>query len=216
MILKSASVDPRAFVYVKGAEMLSMYVGDTEQQIVRMFKSAREYMKETGNQAVIFIDEAEAILPARGSRTSSDVDKTIVPTFLSEMDGFDNENPFILLSTNIPESIDSAVLREGRIDIKVPINRPTQSDAEEIFAIHFKGVKCSTDIDVLCKSGADQLFRSNTLMERVSGAMIKTIVGLAGKNAMKRKIEFPSTKQVGIAEEDIIKSLTLIDHGANS
>lgn len=210
-ILKTSKVDPRAFIYVKGAELLSMYVGQTEQQIGKMFKSTREYMKETGKQAIIFIDEAEAILPNRGSRRSSDVDATIVPTFLSEMDGFDDLNPFVLLSTNLPENIDSAILREGRIDTKIPVLRPVQSDAEEIFKIHFKGVKCCDNVDMLCKSSAEKLFNSS-LKDRASGSMIKVIVNQAARNAMKRKIQTPKTKSFGIVEDDIIESLKVINH----
>lgn len=213
-VLETEKVDARAFTYVKGAEMLSMYVGSTEQQIGNMFKKARDYMKETGKQAVIFIDEADAILPARGSRKSSDVDRTIVPTFLSEMDGFDDYNPFILLSTNLPDSIDDAVLREGRIDVKVPITRPTKEDAEEIFEINLKNVKCSDEVPDLCKFAAHTLYDSN-LRHRVSGAMIKTAVNLAAQTAMKRRIQFPANKTIGITEQDIVTSLTLINHGTN-
>lgn len=214
MILESDSVDARAFTYIKGAEMLSMYVGDTEQRITRMFKNAREYSEETGQQAVIFIDEAEAILPKRGSRRSSDVDTTIVPTFLSEMDGFAEHNPFIILSTNIPDNLDDAVLREGRIDVKVPIMRPSKEDAKEIFAIHFNGIACHDKVEVLCNYAAEELYRCD-LKKRVSGAMIKTIVNSAARAAMKRVVVSPKTKKVGVAKEDIVKSLILINHGTD-
>lgn len=214
MILDSTSVDPRAFRYIKGAELLSMYVGATEQAIGELFRSCREYMEETGQQAVIFIDEAEAILPARGSRRSSDVETTIVPTFLSEMDGFDGNNPFLLLSTNLPNSIDEAILREGRIDVKVQINRPTEADAVEIFEIHLANMKCADKRNKLAEDGAKTLFASN-LKHRVSGAMIQTIVNISAKNAMQRKIQFPKTDAVGITVEDITNALNLVDYESN-
>ncbi|MHA2404329.1 MAG: AAA family ATPase, partial [Candidatus Kariarchaeaceae archaeon] len=185
-----------------------------EQRIVRMFKNAREYSEETGQQAVIFIDEAEAILPKRGSRRSSDVDTTIVPTFLSEMDGFAEHNPFIILSTNIPDNLDDAVLREGRIDIKVPIMRPSKEDSKEIFAIHFNGIACHDTVEELCEYAAEKLYTCD-LKKRVSGAMIKTIVNVAARAAMKRVVVSPKTKKVGVAKEDIVKSLILINHGTD-
>lgn len=212
-ILNSSKVDPRAFVYIKGAELLNMYVGATEERIGKLFKNARAYTKETGQQAIIFIDEAEAILPARGSRRSSDIDSTVVPTFLSEMDGFDGHNPFLLLSTNLPENIDSAVLREGRIDLKIGINRPTQEDAVEIFGIHLEKVRCLEDRYTLGVAAADLLYDS-PLKERVSGAMIATLVNQAAKNAMTRAVQDDGSR-LGIVDEDIVKSLTQLNHDSN-
>jgi proteasome-associated ATPase len=169
-----------------------------------MFKQTRRYAKETGQRAFIFIDEAEAILPKRGSRQSSDVDKTIVPTFLSEMDGFDDNSPFILLSTNHPNSIDEAVLRPGRIDIKIEISRPTQEDAVDILKIHLSNVKLAEDIDTLANQGAVALFASPAVSE-VSGAMCETIVKLATQNAVTRHIKCGTGENCkpGLSFEDI-------------
>lgn len=214
MILDDTSVDPRAFRYIKGAELLSMYVGQTEQAIGELFKSCREYTEETGQQAVIFIDEAEAILPARGSRRSSDVETTIVPTFLSEMDGFDGQNPFILLSTNLPNSIDEAILREGRIDVKIQVQRPTIEDSKEIFKIHLSKVKLADDIDKLCEDASNALFESN-LKAKVSGAMIQTVVNFSAKQALQRAISFPKSKDKGIITEDIVNALNLVNYESN-
>lgn len=211
-ILKSNEVDPRAFAYVKGGELLSMYVGATEQKIGNLFKSAREYIAETGKQAVIFIDEAEAIMPRRGSRRSSDVDKTIVPTFLSEMDGLDGENsPFILLATNLADSLDDAITREGRIDVKIPINRPTEEDAKDIFKIHLKSVKCHDEISSIIDKAVTAIYNS-PLKERVSGSLIKTVVNESARSAMKRKIQEPKTKEFGVTVSDIDHSLKLMNH----
>ena len=131
-IIKASGGDHEAFQYVKGAELLSKWVGEAEARIANMFRKSRDYSKRTGNRAIIFMDEAEAMLGTRGSRKSSDVDTTIVPTFLAEMDGFDENGPFILLATNLPNALDEAVTREGRIDSKIPVMRPDYDDVIEI------------------------------------------------------------------------------------
>jgi proteasome-associated ATPase len=202
MIIKDASADDQSFIYIKGAELLSMWVGFTEQRIIEMFRGAREYGKKTGKRAVIFIDEAEAILPARGSRVSSDVDKTIVPTFLSEMDGFDDHSPIMILSTNLPDSLDSAILRPGRIDIKLEVGRPNQSDVEEIFNIHLGKVKCAKDIKELARIGTEKIFGSDA-KRNVSGAMVETMVKTAAQRALTRVVTNPKTSERGIVEHDI-------------
>lgn len=187
-ILGATLVDKHAFTYVKGAEMLSRYVGDAEHNIVKMFADARHYAATTGKRAVIFIDEAEAILPARGSRFSSDVDTTIVPTFLSEMSGmYDKKiNPIVILATNKPEDLDEAILREGRLDLKIHVAPPPRTDFIEIMGIHLKKVKCIDISSDIASHAADLIF--NEMPERVSGAMAETVVTLATQKAMSRII----------------------------
>jgi SpoVK/Ycf46/Vps4 family AAA+-type ATPase len=201
-ILESDCVDVRAFVYVKGGELLNMYVGATEARIVNMFKECRDYTEKTGKRAVIFIDEAEAIMPHRGSRQSSDVDRTIVPTFLAEMDGFEGNNPFVLLSTNHPNEIDSAILREGRIDIKIGISRPNQDDLRDIFMIHLKKVKCSEKLPALAKVASELIFADPELSKRVSGSLAETVVKLSAQKALSRKVA-DKKAAVGINKEDV-------------
>lgn len=193
-----------AFVYVKGAEMLSMYVGATEQHILSLFKKARKYAEKHGHRAVIFIDEAEALLPTRGSRLSSDVETTIVPTFLSEMDGLDDNGPILILSTNLPNQIDPAILREGRIDIKIEIGRPTKEDAVEIFEVHLKKVKVAEKSLAI---PASELLYANGLTHRVSGAMIHTIVKMATQRAVVRRLESTTVKSEGVCLDDIKESI---------
>ena len=202
-ILGEKNVDADAFVYIKGAELLNMYVGKTEEQIINIFKNCRKYSKNSGKRSIIFIDEAEAILPARGSRQSSDVEKTIVPTFLSELDGFEGHNPFLMLSSNLPDSIDSAVLREGRIDLKVDIARPTLEDAVEIFEIHFKKVKLIGDKPEIYKLSADFLFQEK---DNISGAMIATCVKLSAHKAVSRFTKNTQSER-GITIEDIKEAI---------
>lgn len=207
-VIGAKRVDAEAFTYIKGGELLSMYVGQTEQRIASIFKNAREYTARTGKRSVIFIDEAEALLNKRGSRRSSDVDSTIVPTFLAEMDGFDENGPFMLLSTNLPDSLDEAVIREGRIDQKIPVHRPDESDSFDIFKIHLSKVKLAEDIDDLASFGAKCLFASK-IADKVSGAMIETVVDSSIRKALSRKV-FDKKSPLGIVEEDIKKVIDLL------
>lgn len=195
--LKDKGITKDSFIYMKGGEMLSPYVGMAESNIKSVFIRARENYKKNGNRSVIFIDEAEALLPARGSRRSSDVESTIVPTFLSEMDGFEENSTFIILATNYPGQIDPAVIRPGRIDLKIEIGRPTVEDAEEIFNLYLNKTKCSKP---LAKTAAEQLFKSR-IVNNASGALIKNIVDRACLLAIKRAIKGDNT---GITEKDII------------
>lgn len=206
-ILKD-EIHPDSFIYLKGGSMLSPYVGVAEQNIQNTFKRAREYYAEYGHRPVIFIDEAEAILPRRGSRRSSDVETTIVPTFLSEMDGFEDNNIFIILATNFKDQLDPAVIRPGRIDLKIEITNPTESDAVDIFSIYLNKTKCIGDINELSTKAASLLF---SLLEenQVSGALINNIVDRAISFAIKRNIRDKDTNY-GINLVDLSNSITEI------
>lgn len=208
-VFKTTKIDPEAFTYVKGAELLSMYVGQTEQQIKNIFKVCRDYSKRTGDRAILFIDEAEAIMPRRGSMRSSDVDKTIVPTFLSEMSGFEGNNPIIILATNLKDNIDEAILREGRIDLKVEVKRPDQADSKEIFEIHLKKVKCHDKLSDLAEYGSKTIFDLKGTCNRVSGAMIEAVVQQAGRKAMERLVNNKKDKKIGLTLTDLEESLKL-------
>jgi proteasome-associated ATPase len=210
-ILGTTNVDKQAFTYVKGAELLSRYVGDAEHNITRMFADARQYAVAHGKRAVIFIDEAEAILPARGSRISSDVDATIVPTFLSEMSGMydKNINPIVILATNKPEDLDDAILREGRLDLKIHVAPPPHTDFVEIVCIHLKKVKCIDAAHDIATHAADLIF--DQMPARVSGAMAETVVTLATQKAMTRIIgEKTSVSKSGLMKCDVVEAVELL------
>lgn len=203
-ILSEEEVEPEAFVYMKGAEVLSPYVGVAEALIRNTFADSRKYTQRTGKRAVIMIDEAEAILPRRGSRHSSDVDSTIVPAFLAEMDGFDDFSPLVLLATNKPDSLDDAVIRPGRIDMRIEIARPTREDIDEIFEIHTRKVKLADALDDIKNVGGMLLF-SNPTRQSVSGAMVEALVKLAAVSALARKVA-DSSCVLGINVEDLKES----------
>lgn len=199
--LKDKKVNKDSFIYMKGGEMLSPYVGAAENNIKSVFTRARKNYEENNTKSVIFIDEAEALLPARGSRRSSDVETTIVPTFLSEMDGFEANNTFIILATNYPNQLDPAVIRPGRIDLRIEIGRPNVEDSKEIFDLYLKKTKCSKPLSTMA---AERLFGSS-IAAVVSGALIKSIVDKASLLAVKRAIKGANT---GITEEDINQVIT--------
>lgn len=209
--LQGTKLTEDSFMYLKGGEMLSPYVGVAENNIKSLFERARINMKKNGSRSVIFIDEAEAILPARGSRRSSDVDTTIVPTFLSEMDGFEENSTLVILATNYLEQLDPAVVRPGRIDIKIPIRRPDHDDLIEIFNIYLEKSVLGENKNKLSEKASGILYsKYDRNPELISGAQVKNIVDKAAMRAMKREMEGFSPK--GIQTEDIevvINSLSL-------
>ena len=204
--LKGKDITKDSFIYIKGGEMLSPLVGAAENNIKSVFRRAKNNYEKNGHKSVIFIDEAEALLPARGSRRSSDVETTIVPTFLSEMDGFEENGTFIILATNHPNQLDSAVIRPGRIDLRIEINRPTKEDAIDIFNLYLSKTKCSKDPFDLAFSASEHLFSTNKSAS-VSGAFIKSIVNNACLSAVRRAMTGVNT---GVTEDDIIQAINLL------
>jgi len=203
-VLGKEEVDVRAFAYVKGPELLHGIVGATEQKIRHLFKSARDYTKETGNKAIIFIDEADAILNKRGSRWSSDVDMTIVPMFLAEMDGLDDHSPFVLLATNRLEALDEAILRPGRMDLKIEIKRPEEKEIRAILNIHLAKKTLVHNKEELVEIGTKALLGQN-LYEKRSGAMAEALVKVANQSAFTRYLGNKKGKK-GITAEDMVKA----------
>lgn len=124
------------FMNVKGPELLNKYVGETEHRIRKVFEDAKR-RASFYTPVVVFFDEMEAMFRARGSGLSSDVETTIVPQLLSEMDGVEGaENVILIGASNRPELIDAAILRPGRLDVKVKIDRPDRKAASAILALH--------------------------------------------------------------------------------
>jgi proteasome-associated ATPase len=207
-MIDAKAISKKHFIYMKGGELLSMYVGVAEARIKNAFDAARKTYKTTKIRPIIFIDEAEAILPPRGSRVSSDVETTIVPTFLSEMDGFEGDNPFVLLATNYEDRIDTAILRPGRIDLKVYVGRPTVEDSVDIFKIHLRKTKIAGDITELAKAAAKRMFSIRKLSGEISGALIESLVQSAIEWAIERKINEGDKATVsGVTKDDLIKAI---------
>ena len=121
------------FLNIKGPELLNKYVGETERHIRLVFQRAREKASE-GLPVIVFFDEMDSLFRTRGSGVSSDVENTIVPQLLSEIDGVEGlENVIVIGASNREDMIDPAILRPGRLDVKIKIERPDAQAAADIF-----------------------------------------------------------------------------------
>lgn len=149
------------FISISGSELQSMYVGETEGRIKALFTYAREYQAFHGHPLLIFMDEAEVLLPDRTGRVRrvAPWEESRVATFLAEMDGIRESGAFVLLATNRPEVIDQAVLRDGRCDFKIAVKRPSAAAIESILRKNFAGVLLGgDDIDALVFAAVEALY----------------------------------------------------------
>ncbi|HLM64367.1 MAG TPA: proteasome ATPase, partial [Acidimicrobiales bacterium] len=122
------------FINIKGPELLNKYVGETERQIRLVFQRAREKSEE-GWPVIVFFDEMDSMFRTRGSGISSDVESTIVPQLLAEIDGVESlRNVIVIGASNREDLIDPAILRPGRLDVKIKIERPSETAAMQIFS----------------------------------------------------------------------------------
>ncbi len=126
------------FLNIKGPELLNKYVGETERHIRLVFQRARE-KASNGTPVIVFFDEMDSLFRTRGSGVSSDVENTIVPQLLSEIDGVEGlENVLVIGASNREDMIDPAILRPGRLDVKIKIERPDAESARDIFSKYLK------------------------------------------------------------------------------
>src|ERR671930_13094 len=122
------------FLNIKGPELLNKYVGETERQIRQIFQRAKERSEE-GLPVIVFFDEMDSIFRTRGTGISSDVESTIVPQLLSELDGVETlKNVIVIGASNREDLIDPAILRPGRLDVKIKIERPDAAQAADIMS----------------------------------------------------------------------------------
>ena len=151
----SAGGRPAAFLNIKGPELLSKFVGETERQIRAIFVQARKAAAED-RPVVVFFDEMEALLRARGTGVSSDVETMIVPQVLSEIDGVESlRNVIVIGASNREDMIDPAILRPGRLDVKIRIDRPDAEAAADILAKHLRA-NLPLDPGELADAGGDR------------------------------------------------------------
>jgi proteasome-associated ATPase len=215
------------FLYIKGPEILERFVGVAEAVVRQLFQRARKHKEQFGFPAVIFIDEAEALLSKRGSGISSDVEKTMVPMFCTEMDGMEESDALVILATNRPDILDPAIIRNGRIDRKIKIERPTLESAINIFMLNLKDAPLNNGYshDELARLGAVELFRKDRILYRINvkdrgdvdfalsdiinGGMVAGVVDEAKSIAMKRDII--NNVRGGLRKEDIILAVDLIE-----
>ncbi|AHU88718.1 proteasome ATPase [Trueperella pyogenes] len=222
------------FLNIKGPQLLDKYVGETERQIREIFSRARD-RAASGIPVVIFFDEMEALFRTRGSGISSDVETTVVPQLLAEIDGVEQlDNVIVIGASNREDMIDPAILRPGRLDIKIRIERPNQHGAWDIMLkyltadlpIHADEIARYGDADAAVRAMAritvEKLFTRDEASEFievsyadgskevlyisdfVSGAMLAAIVGRAKKLAIK---DLLAAGERGIRTEHMLAAL---------
>lgn len=197
------------FVNIKGPELLNKYVGETERQIRLVFERAREKSEE-GWPVIVFFDEMDSMFRTRGTGVSSDMESTVVPQLLAEIDGVEGlENVIVIGATNREDLIDPAILRPGRLDVKIRIDRPDSVAARQVFLRYLNEeipIGDGESIDEMVDAAVDEMYRTDELnrflevtyangdkevlyfKDFASGAMIENIVRRAKKSAIKRVI----------------------------
>jgi proteasome ATPase len=212
------------FIYCKGAQILNKFVGESERAVRELFESARKHHREHGYPALVFLDEADAVLGRRGDTRWVGMERTIVPMFLAEMDGLDAHGAIVVMATNRPDTLDPAVLRDGRVDRKIHIRRPTEEEAVDILKKHLRGRPIQgMKLDAFAKRTAAAIFspahvlymircndedRRFTVANLVSGAMCEGVVERASQHAIRRDID--SGKASGLTIEDVSSALQAI------
>ncbi|MEO6183111.1 MAG: AAA family ATPase [Verrucomicrobiota bacterium] len=215
---------PEFFLHVKGPEILNMWVGESERQVRDLFTQCRERAND-GALAFLFIDEAESILGTRRAGRYSSILSTLVPMFCTEMDGLEPlNNVVVILASNRADLIDPAILRPGRIDRKIKVNRPDKAGAQKIYEIylreslplaepksvlaqaiteaHFARTSENQFLEIDYRSGKkDFLYRGDL----ASGAIIAAVVERAKSFAIKRSIE--TNQETQLTREDLLAAL---------
>nr|WP_262423722.1 proteasome ATPase [Brachybacterium sp. Z12] len=233
LVLRSAEVrgvsvaealENSAFLNVKGPELLNKYVGETERSIRLVFERARE-KAAADHPVVIFFDEMEALFRTRGTGLSSDVETTIVPQLLAEIDGVEGlDNVIVIGASNREDMIDPAILRPGRLDVKIRVRRPNARAGREILGLYLdESVPVREDREQLLDLATREIYDGSpasafvrveysdgghdTLHFRdfVSGATLRNIVDRAKKLAVKDQI---ATGIVGVGAQHLQDAIT--------
>ena len=213
------------FINIKGPELLNKYVGETERQIRLVFQRAREKSEE-GWPVIVFFDEMDSMFRTRGSGISSDMESTIVPQLLAEIDGVEGlRNVIVIGATNREDLIDPAILRPGRLDVKIKIERPNAPAAAQIFSQYLTDeipIAADHKVPEMIEATVAEMYQedeTNRFLEVTyangdkeilyykdfaSGAMIENIVRRAKKLAIKRVI---SGGERGVRLEDLLASI---------
>ncbi|BCZ24109.1 proteasome ATPase [Mycobacterium senriense] len=162
------------FLNIKGPELLNKFVGETERHIRLIFQRAREKASE-GTPVIVFFDEMDSIFRTRGTGVSSDVETTVVPQLLSEIDGVEGlENVIVIGASNREDMIDPAILRPGRLDVKIKIERPDAEAAQDIFSKYLVET-LPVHADDLAEFGGDRALCIKTMIEKVVDRMYSEI-----------------------------------------
>jgi proteasome-associated ATPase len=169
------------FLNIKGPELLNKYVGETERHIRLVFQRAREKASE-GTPVIVFFDEMDSIFRTRGSGVSSDVENTIVPQLLAEIDGVETlENVLVIGASNREDMIDPAILRPGRLDVKIKVERPDAEAARDIFSKYI--------VEDLPLHGDDLAEHGGSRPATVAGMIQRTVERMYAEDDTNRFLE---------------------------
>ncbi len=162
------------FLNIKGPELLNKYVGETERQIRLVFQRAREKSEE-GVPVIVFFDEMDSLFRTRGTGISSDMEATIVPQLLAEIDGVETlKNVIVIGASNREDLIDPAILRPGRLDVKIKIERPNEGAARQIFARYLTADLPLDESEVASLGRGDRERAVELMIDRTVGEMYKS------------------------------------------
>jgi proteasome-associated ATPase len=161
------------FINIKGPELLNKYVGETERQIRLVFQRAREKAEE-GVPVIVFFDEMDSLFRTRGTGISSDMESTIVPQLLAEIDGVETlRNVIVIGASNREDLIDPAILRPGRLDVKIKIERPDATAAGQIFSRYLSSDLPLDPVEVESLGGGDRDKAVQAMIERTVAEMYR-------------------------------------------
>ncbi|MCU1488087.1 MAG: proteasome ATPase [Actinomycetia bacterium] len=162
------------FLNIKGPELLNKYVGETERQIRLVFQRAREKAEE-GVPVIVFFDEMDSLFRTRGTGISSDMESTIVPQLLAEIDGVETlKNVIVIGASNREDLIDPAILRAGRLDVKIKIERPNEEAALQIFSRYFTTDLPLAQDEIDSLGGGDREKAIQAMLEKTVEVMYRT------------------------------------------
>ena len=165
------------FINIKGPELLNKYVGETERQIRLVFQRAREKSEE-GWPVIVFFDEMDSMFRARGTGVSSDMESTIVPQLLAELDGVEGlSNVIVIGATNREDLIDPAILRPGRLDVKIKIDRPNRDSAARIM-----GMYIDSEIPIDATEIADHAGSADECIQHMVDTTIDSMYAIVEEN----------------------------------
>lgn len=216
-------VSDSAFNYVKGPEILSQWVGESEATSRGIVHRMRKHYEQHGYPGVTFIDEADAIFSERGAAHAQKWHDTLVAMWLAEMDGFDRNAGVFVFATNRPKALDGAIVRPGRIDYHIKVNRPTREAASDILKIHLNSVPLhGTDHDEFAELVCGDLFDNTrplynvtdkstgqgwvfSLSDCVSGSMLASVVEKSKQLAMRR--DKTNGERTGVSIDDAKEAL---------
>src|SRR5947207_1249055 len=161
------------FLNIKGPELLNKYVGETERQIRLVFQRAREKSEE-GMPVIVFFDEMESLFRTRGTGISSDMESTVVPQLLAEIDGVETlKNVIVIGASNREDLIDPAILRPGRLDVKIKIERPDREAAAQVFSRYLTADLPLAEDEVAALGGSDREKCVRLMIERTVEEMYR-------------------------------------------